>query len=36
MSFAQPLARFFDKIAPAVILLVGSTVAAGFANIAGI
>jgi hypothetical protein len=35
------LARFFDKIAPAVILptfmlIVGSTVAAGFATIAGI
>ncbi len=30
------LARFFDKIAPAVILLVGFTVAGAFANIAGI
>ena len=30
------LARFFDKIAPALILLVGSAVAGGFANLAGI
>jgi hypothetical protein len=30
------LARFFDKIAPALILIVGSAVAGGFANIAGI
>jgi hypothetical protein len=31
MSFARSLARFFDKIAPALILIVGSTVAAAFA-----
>jgi hypothetical protein len=30
------LARFFDKIAPALILIVGSSVVVGFANIAGI
>ncbi len=30
------LARFFDKIAPALILVVGSAVAVGFANISGI
>jgi hypothetical protein len=30
------LARFFDKIAPALILVVGSAVAGGFANLAGI
>ena len=30
------LARFFDKIAPALILVVGSAVTAGFANIAGV
>jgi hypothetical protein len=32
----QSLARFFDKIAPALILVVGSSVAAAFANVAGI
>ena len=30
------LARFFDKIAPALILVVESAVAGGFANLAGI
>jgi hypothetical protein len=36
MFSARSFARFFDKIVPAVLLLVGSAVAAGFANIAGI
>ena len=34
-SLPKP-ARLLDKIAPAVILVVGSAVAGGFANIAGI
>ena len=36
MFLAKSLARFFDKIAPALILVVGSSVAAAFATAAGI
>jgi hypothetical protein len=30
------LARFFDRIAPAVIILMGASLATAFANVAGV